>query len=158
MVPRFENLAGRVGGQILDVRLKRVDAARGRARVRAPDGEDLVIDLPRGAAIHDGDAFGPSDKGICYRILIEPEQVLRISPEKKVEGFGDAVRLGYSLGNHHLEALIEGDSVYLPLTLGAEKLARLVEKAGVPVQTKVVKKVISPAKLEYYPGELEEGG
>jgi urease accessory protein UreE len=74
MAPRFVNQARRVGGQILDVRIKRVDAATGRVRVRAPDGEDLVIDLPRGTAIRDGDAFGPSDKGIFYRILFEPEQ------------------------------------------------------------------------------------
>ncbi len=80
-MPRFGNRAGRVGGQILDIWVKSSDAARGQARVRAPDGEDLIIDLPRGTAIRDGDAFGPSDNGIFYRVFIEAELMLRVPSE-----------------------------------------------------------------------------
>jgi urease accessory protein UreE len=69
---RFEASAGRVGNPILDVTVKRDEAGRGRVRVRAPDGEELVIDLPGGSPIRDGDVFGPSPHGIYYRIQIAP--------------------------------------------------------------------------------------
>ncbi len=154
---RFEGPASLAGGQILDVSVRRSDAARGRVRVRAPDGEDVVIDLPRGAAIRDGDAFGPSQKGIFYRTRIEPEKVLQINLEKDGSSIGEAVRLGYILGNHHLEVLVEKDSVYLPLTLGEEKLSRIVSRSGVPVRTQLVTRVISPGEQGYFEGEEEEG-
>ncbi len=154
---RFESRAGQVEGPLLDVSVKRSDAARGRVRARASDGEDLVIDLPRGSPIRNGDTFGPSPKGTFYRIFIEPEQVLKITSMKGELPVGEAVRLGYVLGNHHLEVLIEKDSVYLPLTLGEEKLSRIVSRSGVPVRTQLVTRVISPGEPGYFEGEEEEG-
>ena len=154
---RFENPASHAGDRILDVSVKRGDAARGRVRVKASDGEDLVIDLPRGSAIRDGDAFGPSPEGAFYRIVIEPEQVMKITLEGDGSSTGDAVKLGYILGNHHLEVLVEKNSVYLPLTLGEEKLSKIVSRSGVPVSTRLVTRVISPGEQGYFEGEEEEG-
>ncbi|HVN66226.1 MAG TPA: hypothetical protein VMT31_06410 [Methanomicrobiales archaeon] len=154
---RFESPAEPVGGRMLDVLVRRVDAARGRVRARAPDGEDLVIDLPRGSAIRNGDTFGPSPKGMFYRISIEPEQVLEIILGNGEFSTGEAVKLGYILGNHHLEVLVEKDSLYLPLTLGGEKLSRIVSRSGVPVRTRLVTRVISPGEQGYFEGEEEEG-
>jgi len=156
MTTRFESPASGAGGRILDVAVRRGDAARGRVRARAPDGEELVIDLPRGSAIRDGDTFGPSPRGVFYRAAIEPEQVLRVTLERD-PSVGDAVRLGYILGNHHLEVLVEDDGVYLPLTLGAEKLSGIVSRSGVPVRTELVTRVISPGGAGYFEGEEEEG-
>ena len=154
---RFESPVSHVGGRILDVSVRRSDAARGRVRVRAPDGEDVVIDLPRGSAIRNGDAFGPSQGGVFYRIFIEPEQVMKITLEEDGSSIGEAVKLGYILGNHHLEVLVEKNSVYLPLTLGEEKLSRIVSRSGVPVRTQLVTRVISPGEQGYFEGEEEEG-
>jgi len=73
----FDSVARRAGGQILDVTMNRDDAARGKARVRAPDGADIAIDLPDGMPIRDGDVFGPSDEGTYYRVLIETGEAPR---------------------------------------------------------------------------------
>jgi len=154
---RFESTSSPVSGRVLDMPVKRGDATRGRVRVRASDGEDVVIDLPRGSAIRNGDTFGPSPGGAFYRIIIEPEQVMKITLEEKDSSTGDAVKLGYILGNHHLEVLVEGDSVYLPLTLGEEKLSKIVSRSGVPVSTRLVTRVISPGEQGYFEGEEEEG-
>ena len=67
----FRERALRIRGQILDVVVPGNDATGGRARIRAPDGRDLVIDLPQGSAIREGDVFGPSPDGIYYRVRIE---------------------------------------------------------------------------------------
>jgi len=74
-LPIFRQVAGRVGNRILDITVKWQDAVSGRARVRAPDGTDLIIHLPGGLMIRDGEVFGPSPDGIYYRVLIEPGKV-----------------------------------------------------------------------------------
>jgi urease accessory protein len=150
----FDATTNPAEGRIVEVGIKRTDAMRGRLRMKAPDGEDLIVDLPRGMVMHDGDIFGPSAQGTYYRTKIEQEPVLRVSLKKTGDGMiEDALRLGYTLGNHHLEVLIEGGRAYVPAVIGADKIKRIIGKSGADVDTEVIQWVISPGASGYFAGE-----
>jgi urease accessory protein len=156
---QFEKLAEKANSaETIEVKAKREDARRGRLRTRTSDGEDLIIDLPRGAAINDKDVFGPSGKGRYYRISIEPEPVVKVSLKESVaeKDLENALRLGYSLGNHHLEVLVEGDAAYVPVTIAEEKIREILRRSGLPLQVETQQRVISAAASGYYAGEEEE--
>jgi urease accessory protein UreE len=142
--------------KLLEVKIKRQDAMRGRLRTVAPDGEDLIIDLPRGKVINEGDVFGPSATGSFYKTMIEPELVVKVSLEDSNESLEKAIQLGYNLGNRHLEVLIEDSGVYVPVTIGEEKVKRILEAMKLPIQYETVKKVILPTASGYHAGEEEE--
>jgi len=141
-------------GKIVEVGIKRTDAMRGRLRMKAPDGEDLIVDLPRGMVMHDGDIFGPSAQGTYYRTKIEQEPVLRVTLKRTGDGMiEDALRLGYTLGNHHLEVVFDGGRAYVPAIIGADKIERIIGKSGADVATDVIQWVISPGVSGYFAGE-----
>ena len=156
---RFEKVADQViGEKIIEVKVKREDATRGRLRTIAAEGEDLIIELPRGATINNGDIFGPSEKGQYYKTLIEPEPVIKVTLEKAGgnRDVENALRLGYSLGNRHLEVLIEGDAVYVPITIAEEKIQEMLRKTSLPINVETLQRVISTAARGYFAGEEEE--
>ena len=71
----FEKLADKINPEkTIEVTTNRQDAMRGRIRTKLSDGEDLIINLPRGQPIGQGDIFGPSEKGNYYKILIEMKE------------------------------------------------------------------------------------
>ncbi|MDD1674602.1 MAG: hypothetical protein LUQ13_03055 [Methanomicrobiales archaeon] len=140
-----------------DLAIPREAAMRGRVRVTAPDGEEVIIDLPRGERIYDGDEFGPSGKGTYFRASILPERVAKVSFRGSDTAVVEhALQLGYYLGNRHLEVLVEGNTVFLPLTLGADKIEGMVRRTGLPVDVTMEDKVISPAASGYFGGEEED--
>jgi len=142
-------------GRLLEVKIKRQDAARGRLRTVAPDGEDLIIDLPRGNVINESDVFGPSSTGAYYKIIIESELVIKVAlknPETRNQ-LENALKLGYNLGNRHLEVLIEDGVVYVPVTIGEEKVKRILEAMNLPITYESVQKVISTTAAGYHAGE-----
>lgn len=144
-------------GKLLEVKVKRQDAMRGRLRTVAPDGEDLIIDLPRGQVINEGDVFGPSAAGSYYKTLIEPELVVKVALKNgNVKSLEKAIQLGYNLGNRHLEVLIEDGVVYVPVTIGEEKVKRILEAMNLPIKYESVQKVILPTASGYHAGEEEE--
>jgi urease accessory protein UreE len=155
----FEKLANQIRAEnAKEVIANRQDAMRGRLRTKLSDGEDLIINLPRGQSIGHGDIFGPSESGIYYKILIDPELVIRVALDKPESNniIEKAVKLGYNLGNRHLEVLIEDDSVFVPITLGQEKVRKMLESMKLPIKLETVQKVISTSSKGYHPGEQEE--
>ena len=150
----FDATTNPAKGKIVEVGIKRTDAMRGRLRMKAPDGEDLIVDLPRGMVMHDGDIFGPSAQGTYYRTKIEQEPVLRVTLKKTGDGMiEDALRLGYTLGNHHLEVLFDAGHAYVPAVIGADKIERIIGKSGADVATEAIQRVISPGASGYFAGE-----
>jgi urease accessory protein UreE len=145
-------------GKLLEVKVKRQDAMRGRLRTVASDGEDLIIDLPRGEVINEGDVFGPSANGSYYKTLIEPELVVKVALEDAYDlnSLEKAIQLGYNLGNRHLEVLIEDGIVYVPVTIGEEKVKRILEVMNLPIKYETVQKVILPTASGYHTGEEDE--
>ncbi len=155
----FEKLADKVDHKnIEEVVANRIDAMRGRLRTKSRTGEDLIINLPRGKTIAEGDVFGPSDKGVYYKIEIAPETVMKVTLDKiRAEHLvEEAMRLGYSLGNRHLEVLIEENAVYVPVTLGEEKIRKMLESMKLPIKIEPLAKVVSTSSPSYHPGEQEE--
>ena len=145
--------AGQATSPIMELTVKRSEVASGRVLVKGRGGTDLIVELPRGAAIQDGDVIGPSPEGGYYRARFAPEAALRITLED--EGFlvEDAVMLGCLLGRHGIEVLIEGENLLVPLgNRGAGPLLDLVRSTGVPVRMEVTESVISPAARGYFPG------
>ena len=141
-----------------EVTTNRQDAMRGRLRTKSRDGEDLIINLPRGKAIGQGDIFGPSEKGVYYKIVIEPELVIKVTLDKSQAQYPieNAIKLGYNLGNRHLEVLIEDSTVFVPVTIGEEKVRKILELMKLPIRFESVQKVISTSSAWYHPGEQEE--
>jgi urease accessory protein UreE len=154
----FEKLADKVNAEkTIEVTTNRQDAMRGRIRTTLSDGEDLIINLPRGQPIGQGDIFGPSEKGDYYKILIEPELVIKVTLDESQSNdlMEKAAKLGYNLGNRHLEVLIEGNSVFVPVTVGEEKVRKILESMKLPIRYESIQKVISMSSAGYHAGEEE---
>jgi urease accessory protein UreE len=154
----FEKLASQVKAEkINEVTANRQDAMRGRVRTKLSDSEDLVINLPRGQPIRQGDVFGPSEKGDFYKILIEPELVIKVTLDNTQSNdvIEKATKLGYNLGNRHLEVLIENNAVFVPVTIGEEKVRKILESMKLPIKFESVQKIISMSSVGYHGGEEE---
>jgi urease accessory protein UreE len=154
----FEKLASQVKAEkINEVTANRQDAMRGRVRTKLSDSEDLVINLPRGQPIRQGDVFGPSEKGDFYKILIEPELVIKVTLDNTLsnDAIEKAAKLGYNLGNRHLEVLIENNAVFVPVTIGEEKVRKILESMKLPIKFESVQKIISMSSVGYHGGEEE---
>ena len=154
----FEKLASQVNAEkINEVTANRQDAMRGRVRTKLSDSEDLVINLPRGQPIRQGDIFGPSEKGDYYKILIEPELVIKVTLDNTLsdDAIEKAAKLGYNLGNRHLEVLIEDNALFVPVTIGEEKVRKILESMKLPIKFESVQKVISMSSAGYHGGEEE---
>ena len=155
----FEKLAHQVNIENPQVVItNRQDAMRGRVRTKLSDGEDLIINLPRGQPIGQGDIFGPSEKGNYYKILIQPELVIKVTLDELQSNdiIENAVKLGYNLGNRHLEVLVEDDAVFVPVTIGEEKVRKILSSMKLPIRFESVQKVISMSSAGYHGGEEEE--
>lgn len=154
----FDKLASQVNVEkIKEVTANRQDAMRGRVRAKLSEAEDLVINLPRGQPIGQGDIFGPSEKGDYYKILIEPEIVIKVTLDKTLsdDAIEKAAKLGYNLGNRHLEVLIEDGALFVPVTIGEEKVRKILESMKLPIKFESVQKVISMSSAGYHGGEEE---
>ena len=154
----FDKLASQVNVEkIKEVTANRQDAMRGRVRAKLSEAEDLVINLPRGQPIGQGDIFGPSEKGDYYKILIEPELVIKVTLDKTLsdDAIEKAAKLGYNLGNRHLEVLIEDGALFVPVTIGEEKIRKILESMKLPIKFESVQKVISMSSAGYHGGEEE---
>ncbi len=153
---RFETKAERPGADLDEIVISREQAAHGRLKTQSPKGEEIIIDLPRNELVHDGDIFGPSGSGKYFKIRIMSEEVMQVTLKDDARTAGNALRLGYGLGGHHLEVLVEGDNAFLPLNIPSDKLEQILVQTGVPLTMKIVNRVIDPGSSGYFAGE-EEG-
>lgn len=152
---RFEIKTEQRGLNCVEIAIPREQAVHGRLKVQAPDGNEVIIDLPRGEVIHDEDTFGPSETGTYYQMKINTEEVMQVRLKGEVRTTENALKLGYELGGHHLEVLVEGDSAFLPLNIHPDKLEAILQRTGLPVLVDIVRKVIDPGSSGYFAGEDE---
>jgi urease accessory protein UreE len=155
-MPRFDSKSEREQTKVTEISINRGEAMRGRLRAKASDGEEVIIELPRGAGVNDGDVFGPSINGTYYRARIEPEKVLRVELQEGASTVENALKLGYELGGHHLEIMVEGGEVFVPLSLPPDKIDHILNQTQLPVKTEIVTRVISPDASGYFAGEDHE--
>jgi urease accessory protein len=155
-MPRFDSKSDREQTIVSEISIIREEAMRGRLRAKASDGEEVIIDLPRGVAVNDGDVFGPSINGTYYRARIEPEKVLKVELQEGASTIENALKLGYELRGHHLEIMVDGGEVFVPLSLPPDKIDHLLHQTQLPVKTEIVTRVISPDASGYFAGEDHE--
>lgn len=104
-----------------------------RWRTTADDGTDLAIDLAE--PCNHGDLLLVS-KGREYRVIQQPEKVVRIKLPESVE---ESARLGWFLGNQHLPVEIGNQFIQLA---HHEHLVMRLAKAG--IQMEILETVFCP--------------
>ncbi len=107
---------------------------RRRIRLRAENGEHLLLDLPKAVAMADGDGLQAED-GRWFRISAKPEPLLEVRATDQLA----LMRLAWHLGNRHTPAevqaeriLIRHDHVLAAMVEGLGGIARDVEEPFQP--------------------------
>ena len=85
------------------------DRERAHRRVRSKGNRELIISLPRGAELHDGDVVYV-DNGVAVVVVAAPEDVLEVSPRTTREW----ALAAYQLGNLHRPARFLADAILTP--------------------------------------------
>jgi urease accessory protein UreE len=145
---------GQINGNLFTLKAERSDAVKGRLRIHSKEtGEEVAIDLPRGQTLRNGSVFGPSEEGRFYKIEISPERVVRVTVTTDRGDLNSRIKLGYHIGNHHLEALIDGENTYLPVTIGEEKVKEILRRSDLPLKIDTEERVLAWDSQNYFPGE-----
>jgi urease accessory protein UreE len=145
---------GQANGELFTLKVERSDAIKGRLRIHSKEtGEAVAIDLPRGQNLRNGSVFGPSEEGRFYKIEISPERVVRVTVTTDRGDLNSRIKLGYHIGNHHLEALIDGENTYLPVTIGEEKVREILRRSDLPLKIDTEERVLAWYSQNYFPGE-----
>jgi len=108
------------------VLLSRKDAAKNRLRVTSDKGREVIIDVPRGTLIRNGDVLEVNDE---YMLVVEwsAEETAVITanpsgrPEENIEL---GVKLGYILGIKHWPLAVDGNSIYIPIESSREAVTK----------------------------------
>ncbi len=139
------------------LKAERQDAMKGRLRARSEaTNQEIAIDLPRGGIVRDGSIFGPSPEGHYYKVEIIPEKVVRVNVAGDQQDAATWIKLGYYIGNRHLEALIDGESVCIPVSIGEDKIRDILGKSGLPLRVETEERVVPLRSANYFAGEDEE--
>ncbi len=145
---------GKVNGKPFILKVERSDAIKGRLRIRSHEtGEEVTIDLPRGQTLRNGSVFGPSAEGRFYKIEISPERLVKVTVTTDRGDLNSRIKLGYHIGNHHLEALIDGENAYLPVTIGEDKVREILRRSQLPLRIDTEERVLAWHSQNYFPGE-----
>jgi urease accessory protein UreE len=140
--------------KLFTLKVERSDAIKGRLRIHSNEtGEEVAIDLPRGQVLENGFVFGPSTQGRFYKIEISPEKVVKVTVTTDKGDLNSRMKLGYHIGNHHLEALIDGENAYLPITIGEEKVKEILRRSHLPLRIDTEERVLASDSQNYFPGE-----
>lgn len=92
-----------------ELELTAADRERAHRRVRSKGNRELIISLPRGAELHDGDVVYV-DNGVAVVVVAAPEDVLEVSPRTTREW----ALAAYQLGNLHRPARFLADAILTP--------------------------------------------
>jgi len=92
-----------------ELALTTAERERPHLRVRSRGNRELIISLPRGEELHDGDVVHV-DAGIAVVVVAAPEDVLEVRPRTAREW----ALAAYQLGNLHRPARFLGDAILTP--------------------------------------------
>jgi urease accessory protein UreE len=129
---RIEGIEGNVGrdeelgklhaellprGGVERVAMSRRDATKNRQRVTSDKGREVIIDVPRGITIGNGDVLSHDHNSI---LVVEwmPEETLILTIERSSdweERVERATRLGYLLGMKHFHPFLSGSEILVPV-------------------------------------------
>ncbi len=123
---RAEHARLLASGGVEKVSIGRGEATKNRMRVVSDRGKDVIIDVPRGLTIRDGDVLaGDGD----WMLVVEwlPEDALILTVDRSAdwkEQVERAVRLGYVLGMKHFHPFIAGNEVVVPVEGDRESMLK----------------------------------
>ncbi len=102
---------------------------RSRRRLTLPDGQTVVLNLPRGTVLREGDCLAAAS-GERVRVTARPEPVLTVTAATPQE----LLRAAYHLGNRHVALEVGADYLRLePDTV----LQAMLEQQGLQVAAEV---------------------
>ena len=120
-------------GRVDEVRLTPLEAQKGRLRVTSIHGTPFGLSLGRGAVVCDGDVLYQDDSGSMVVARITPEEVLVITVRPQAspaDVLRVAVHLGHVLGNQHWPIMVEGASVYVPVSVDRTVMETVLRTHG----------------------------
>lgn len=106
------------------------ERSRSRQRIETPDGQILVLQLPRGTVLRDRDLLIAAAGDFRVRVTAKPEPVLTVTAKTPL----DLLRAAYHLGNRHIP--LEIAPTYLRLSPDPV-LQAMLEHLGVEVLAEV---------------------
>lgn len=92
-----------------ELELTSEERERAHLRARSRGNRELIISLPRGVELHDGDVVYVED-GVAVVVVAAPEDVLEVSPRTPREW----ALAAYQLGNLHRPARFLPDAILTP--------------------------------------------
>jgi urease accessory protein len=92
-----------------ELELTTEERERAHLRARSRGNRELIISLPRGEELHDGDVVHVDD-GVAVVVVAAPEDVLEVSPRTPREW----ALAAYQLGNLHRPARFLPDAILTP--------------------------------------------
>lgn len=92
-----------------EVELTAAERERAHLRVRSRGKRELIVSLPRGEELQDGDVIRV-DNGVAVVVVAAPEDVLEVRPRTAREW----ALAAYQLGNLHRPARFLGDAILTP--------------------------------------------
>ena len=125
---------GRLDGARVDVlALDQAEAQKSRLRKATEGGVDVAISLDRGTQLRDGDILHWDQAGrtaIVARVELKKVLIIDLGGllgEPREVAMARCVELGHALGNQHWAAVIKGQRVYVPLTVGQAVMASVMK-------------------------------
>jgi urease accessory protein len=131
-VPVVAAVLGRLGelnkpvDSVDELELTTAERERAHLRVRSRGNRELIISLPRGEELHDGDVVH-LEGGVAVVVVAAPEDVLEVSPRTTREW----ALAAYQLGNLHRPARFLGDAILTPYDRSSAEVLRAL---GVPTR------------------------
>ena len=105
--------------EIDQVELTADERARGHLRTRSQAGRELLVSLPRGTPIEDGDVLA-LDAGAAVVVSAAEEDLLEVRPVGEREWGMSA----YQLGNLHRPVRFEPEGILTPYERSSEELLK----------------------------------
>ena len=106
------------------------ERTRSRHHWQMEDGQAVLLRLPRGTVLRDGDILVDETTGSLVRITAKPEPVLTVAAKTTI----DLLKAAYHLGNRHVA--VEITSSYLRLSPDPV-LQAMLEQLGVEIKEEV---------------------
>ena len=115
---QYERLS--VQGKLERVLIEVRETQKSRLRKVTDKGTEVGIVLERGQTLQDGDLLYMVEPDRAIVVDVKPEDVMAITLDPaptRGELIANAVRLGHVLGNQHWPLRVEGETVYVPISI-----------------------------------------
>lgn len=109
-------------GLVETISVSRLESARVRMRKVSNNGTDVVLTLPPGTTLRDGDVVAlTEDKMIVVQREPESLAAIELKEDSHVDELVElAVVVGHKIGNLHRPLMLEGHTIFFPIQADSE--------------------------------------